>query len=128
MSKTEYEHLISNLEYLKLKEMPVHLSDTIDFVTNNGLSFVQGLIKLTDYEVTFKEANMVKAMVRVAGFPHFREHKDFDFSFQENINKEQIMEFTSHRFIHENQNIVFMGSSGVGKTHLATSIDISAAK
>ena len=128
MSKTEYEHLISNLEYLKLKEMPVHLSDTIDFVTNNGLSFVQGLIKLTDYEVTFKEANMVKAMVRVAGFPHFRELKDFDFSFQENINKEQIMEFTSHRFIHENQNIVFMGSSGVGKTHLATSIGISAAK
>ena len=92
MSKTEYEHLISNLEYLKLKEMPVHLSDTIDFVTNNGLSFVQGLIKLTDYEVTFKEANMVKSMVRVAGFPHFRELKDFDFSFQENINKEQIME------------------------------------
>ncbi len=108
--------------------MPVHLSNTIDFVTNNGLSFVQGLIKLTDHEVTFKEANMVKAMVRVAGFPHFRELKDFDFSFQENINKEQIMEFTSHRFIHENQNIVFMGSSGVGKTHLATSIGISTAK
>ena len=128
MSKTEYEHLINNLEYLKFKEMPVHLSDTIDFVTNNGLSFVQGLIRLTDHEVTFKEANMVKAMVRVAGFPHFRELKDFDFSFQENINKEQIMEFTSHRFIHENQNIVFMGSSGVGKTHLATSIGISTAK
>ncbi len=128
MSKTEYEHLINNLEYLKFKEMPVHLSNTIDFVTNNGLSFVQGLIKLTDHEVTFKEANMVKAMVRVAGFPHFRELKDFDFSFQENINKEQIMEFTSHRFIHENQNIVFMGSSGVGKTHLATSIGISTAK
>lgn len=38
------------------------------------------------------------------------------------------MKFTSHRFIHENQNIVFMGSCGVGKTHLASSIDISTAK
>lgn len=128
MSKTEYEHLINNLEYLKIKEIPIHLNDTIDFINNNGLTFVQGLIKLTDYEVTFKEANMVKAMVKVAGFPHFRELKDFDFSFQENINKDQIMDFTSHRFIHENQNIIFMGSSGVGKTHLATSIGISTAK
>ena len=128
MIKTEYEHLINNLEYLKIKEMPAHLNDTIDFINNNGLTFVQGLINLTDYEVTFKEANMVKAMVKVAGFPHFRELKDFDFSFQESINKDQIMDFTSHRFIQENQNIIFMGSSGVGKTHLATSIGISTAK
>ena len=67
-------------------------------------------------------------MVRVAGFPHFKELKDFDFDFQESINKEQIIDFTSHRFIYENENIVFMGTSGVGKTHLATSIGISAAK
>lgn len=128
MSKTECEHSINNLEYLKFKEMPLHLNETVDFITNNQLSFIQGLIKLTDYEVTHKEANMVKAMVKVAGFPHFKELKDFEFEFQENINKEQIMEFTSHRFIHENQNIVFMRSSGVGKTHLATSIGISTAK
>ena len=38
------------------------------------------------------------------------------------------MDFNNHRFIHENENIVFLGISGVGKTHLATSIGISAAK
>lgn len=128
MTKTEYEHLLSNLEYLKLKETQAHLSETIDSVTHHNLTFVQGLIKLTDIEVRYKEANMIKAMVKVAGFPHLKELKDFDFDFQESINKEEIMDFTTHRFIHENQNIVLMGSSGVGKTHLATSIGISAAK
>ena len=71
---------------------------------------------------------MINAMVKTGGFPHHKELDAFDFSFQENLNKEQIMELTSHRFIHECQNVIFMGSSGVGKTHLATSIGISVAK
>ncbi len=75
-----------------------------------------------------KEINMVKAMVKVAAFPHLKEIKDFDFSFQPSINKEQILDFTTLRFIEQKENIVFLGSSGVGKTHLATSIGIVAAK
>src|SRR5690606_24583997 len=48
--------------------------------------------------------------------------------FQPSINKQQILDFTTLRFIEENENIVFLGSSGVGKTHLATAIGIAAAK
>jgi len=112
---TVHEQLITNLEYLKLKEMMNHLDDTINFINKNNLSFADGLIKLTSYEIDCKEAGMIKAMVRVGAFPHFKELKDFDFSFQENINKEQILDFESHRFIHQCDNIVFMGTSGVGK-------------
>ena len=111
-----------------MDEMILHLNDTVDFINKNHLSFEEGLIKLTSYEIDHKEASMIKAMVKVGAFPHFKEMKDFDFSFQESINKEQIMDFLNHRFIHECENIVFLGSSGVGKTHLATSIGISAAK
>jgi len=41
---------------------------------------------------------------------------------------QQILDFTPLRFIDAKENIVFLGSSGVGKMHLATSIDIAAAK
>lgn len=125
---TEHEKLLENLDYLKMKEMGLHLDETIDFINKNNLSFTEGLVKLTNYEIDHKEASMIKAMVKVGAFPHQKELKDFDFTFQENINKEEILEFTSHRFIHQNENIVFIGSSGVGKTHLSTSIGISAAK
>ena len=128
MTQTHYERLQENLSYLKLKKMCLKLGETIDFITKNELSFTEGLIKLTDYEIDHKEASMINAMVKTGGFPHRKEIDTFDFSFQENINKEQILEFLNHRFIHENQNIVFLGSSGVGKTHLATSIGISVAK
>jgi DNA replication protein DnaC len=125
---TTHEQLLTNLEYLKLKEMKNHLDDTVNFINKNNLSFVDGLIKLTSYEIDYKEASMIKSMVKVGAFPHFKELNDFDFTFQENINKEQILDFTNHRFIHQCENIIFMGSSGVGKTHLSTSIGISAAK
>src|SRR5690625_1126548 len=125
---SSYTKLVENLEYLKLNQMIAHLDVTIDFMNNNQLSFVDTLIKLSDYEIDMKEINMVRSMVRVAGFPHHKEIKDFDFSFQPSVNKEQILDFTSLRFIERKENIVFLGTSGVGKTHLATSIGIAAAK
>jgi len=125
---TTHEQLLHNLQYLKMNEMILHLNDAVDFINKNHLSFEEGLIKLTGYEIEHKERQAVKAMVKTGAFPHLKELKDFDFSFQESINRDEITDFASHRFIAEKENIVFLGSSGVGKTHLATSIGISAAK
>ena len=123
-----YTQLVKNLEYLKMKQMVNHLDEIIDFTTKNNLSFVDALVKLTSYEIDFKETNMIKAIVKVGAFPHNKEIKDFDFDFQPNINRDEILDFISLRFIEAKENIVFLGSSGVGKTHLATSIGIAAAK
>src|SRR5690625_2498524 len=125
---SSYKKLIDNFEYLKLQQMVAHLDETIDFMNNNQLSFVDTLIKLTDYEIDMKEINMRRSMVKVAAFPHRKEIKDFDFDFQPSVNKEQILDFATLRFIERKENIIFLGSSGVGKTHLATSIGIAAAK
>jgi len=108
--------------------MVTHLDETIDFTTKNQLSFTETLMKLTDYEIDMKEINMVRSMVRVGAFPHLKEIKDFDFDFQPSINRQQILDFTTLRFIELQENIVFLGPSGVGKTNLATSIGIAAAK
>ena len=51
---------------------------------------------------------------------------DFDFSYQPSINKHEIDDLMSLRFVENKENILFIGSSGVGKTHLATSIGIEA--
>lgn len=123
-----YLQLTKNLEYLKLKQMNTHLDEVIDFVTINILSFTDGLTKLTSYEIDFKETNMIRAMVKVGAFPHHKELKDFDFSFQPSINRQQILDFETLRFLDAKENIVFLGPSGVGKTHLAVSIGIAAAK
>src|SRR5699024_2583419 len=90
---SSYTKLVDNLEYLKLNQMITHLDETIDFMNNNQLSFIDTLIIVTDYEIDMNEINMVRSMVRVAAFPHHKEIKDFDFDFQPSINKEQILDF-----------------------------------
>lgn len=108
--------------------MNTHLDEVLDFVTTNNLSFAEGLVKLTSYEIDFKEENMTRSMVKVGAFPHQKGLKDFEFSFQPSVNEQQMKDFETLRFIEAQENIVFLGSSGVGKTHLATSIGIAAAK
>lgn len=125
---TNYQQLLANLEYLKLKQMGLHLNEALDFSLKNELSLIDTLLKLTSYEVDVREQNMIHAMVKVAAFPHLKEMKDFDFAFQPSLNPQQLLDFQSLRFIQANENIVFLGPSGVGKTHLATAIGITAAK
>ncbi|WP_400242186.1 IS21-like element helper ATPase IstB [Niallia sp. JL1B1071] len=125
---TNHQQLVKNLEYLGLKQMTLHLNEVLDFSVNNQLSFSDTLIKLTNYEIDVREQNMTQAMVKVGAFPHRKEITEFDFNFQPSVNRQQILDFLTLRFIEKNENIVFLGTSGVGKTHLATSIGIAAAK
>lgn len=128
MGNSTYSQLLANLDLLKLAQMKLHLDEVRDFVTANGLSFTEGLLKLSNYEVDFKEQNASRSMVKSAAFPFVKELEDFDFDFQPSVNEQEMREFASLGFLEKNENIVFLGPSGVGKTHLATSIGIVAAK
>ena len=121
---SQYLRLQENLLYLNLKQIHLHLDNVLD----SNLSLLEGLLKLTDYETEIKRENVRNAMVKVAHFPHYKTLKDFDFEFQPNINQNQLMNLSGLGFIEKKENILFLGNSGVGKTHLATAIGIEAAK
>lgn len=123
---SNYRQLLANLEYLK--QMALHLDEVVDFSITHEVSFIDCLIRLTNHEIDVREKNMIQSMVKVAGFPFLKEMSSFEFRFQPGINQQQIMDFISLRFIENQENIVFLGPSGAGKTHLATSIGIAAAK
>ena len=67
-------------------------------------------------------------MIKAAAFPFAKELKDYDFEFQPSVNEQEMRELASLGFLEKNENIVFLGPSGVGKTHLATSVGMAAAK
>ena len=75
MSNSTYNQLTANLELLKLTQMKLHLDEIRDFVTTNGLSFTEGLLKLSNYEVDFKEQNASRSMIKAAAFPFVKELK-----------------------------------------------------
>ena len=123
-----YQELHNNLKELKLTQVSLKLDEYIEKINENKISVMDALYELTQQEIEVKNFNATHAMVKVAGFPHLKELKDFEFDFQPRINKQQFLDFESLRFLETNSNILLIGNSGVGKTHLATSIGIAAAK
>ena len=119
---------INILNDLNLYGLKNSISDEIDYITNNNISFLEGLNHFLKNEVKYRETNRASTNIKVAHFPYVKEIKDFDFDYQPSINKEVIKDLATLRFIEEKKNILFMGNPGVGKTHLATSIGIEAAK
>jgi DNA replication protein DnaC len=100
-----YAQLSENFEKLGLMQMKLHLD-----------------------EIDFKSQSAASSLVKAAAFPFIKELKDFDFEFQPSINQQNLMELKNLYFLEKTENVIFLGSSGVGKTHFATSIGIAASK
>lgn len=128
MNNGAYARILSNLEFLRSKESLDVIDETMNYVTRNNMSFIDGFLYFTEKRIELKRRNLTEHSVKVAGFPRLKYLKDFDFEYQPGINVQQIQEFNSLRFIEKRENIIFYGNSGVGKSHLATAIGITAAE
>lgn len=123
-----YNKLINNLETLGLYKFVENIEEYIKFINEGTKTVVDALYEITEYECNIRIERAMNACVKVANFPFLKTFDDFNFNFQPSINKEQILNFKYLKFIENKENIIFIGSPGVGKTHLATSIGIEAAK
>lgn len=81
--------------------------------------FLEGILKL---ETSEKRNRHRSILTRMAHFPMIKTLDSFDFSFATGVPKAKIKEFVALAFIERSENIVFLGPSGVGKTHLAIAL------
>ncbi len=125
---SNYNKLLNNFEKLKLNKFKELIDSYINLINDKKVDIVDTLYKLTEEEIKMKEEKAIHGCVKVANFPFYKTLEDYDFSFQPSVNKEKVIELKNLRFLENKENILFIGSPGVGKTHLATAIGIEAAK
>jgi DNA replication protein DnaC len=106
-----YNKLLNNLEVLKLEKMLNYLPNYLDSIKEQDISIIDILYNLTEQEILYRDERASRIQVTVAGFPFEKEVKDFDFTYQPGVNKQQILELESLRFIENKENILFVGSS-----------------
>jgi DNA replication protein DnaC len=91
-------------------------------------SYADFLLGLLSSECGFRKDRSLEGRRRQSRLPCRKTLAQFDFSFQPSIDKRQVQELQTLRFVHEAENVVFLGPPGVGKTHLSVALAMEAMK
>jgi len=83
---------------------------------------------LFEQEIKHREAVAIERRMKSAVFPVKKTLEEFDFEFQKSIDKKVIEDLATLRFVHNAENVVFLGPPSVGKSHLAIALGIEAVK
>ena len=81
-------------------------------------------VRQTDKEIAYQRQESLKLRIKRARFPIVKRLSDFNYQFQPSVNRQQIDEFATMSFLDNQENIIFIGSPDVGKTHLSIGLGI----
>ena len=119
------EDIITTMKALKFVGMLESYDEVIAETIRRNATLNYGLYQLLKSELRTRKLRSIQSRIRAAKFP---EKKDIDnFIFTDTpINQEQIMHRYSSEFVKTSRNIVLVGGTGTGKTHLALALSTRA--
>jgi DNA replication protein DnaC len=122
----ELLQLEADLQALGLTAMAQHVATVAEQAARDNLSYVDFLQELTGRELEQRRQRWLQTKLRLAGLPFRKTLAEFDFSFQPGIDERLIRELATLAFVRRHENVILLGSPGVGKTHLAVALALEA--
>ncbi|MCR9191826.1 MAG: IS21-like element helper ATPase IstB [Gammaproteobacteria bacterium] len=116
------ERIASLCQKLNLTAIPTQYPQLAQQAAGENTSYTDFIERLLQVEAEEKQIRSRTLLTKMAGFPMIKTLDDFDFKFATGIPKNKIRELTSLAFIERQENIILLGPSGVGKTHLAIAL------
>jgi DNA replication protein DnaC len=118
--------LEQGLKRLKLRYTREIVDSAHELAMEEEPGYIDFLAYLVEHEIKMREETQRLKNMKRARFPQLKTLDEFDYSFQNSINQQSMRDLESLDFMHAKENIVFLGPSGVGKTHLAIGLGVSA--
>jgi DNA replication protein DnaC len=129
MTKTETKSTVLVKHYLKLLKLPTMHSECEKIAARaaqENLDHLAFLLALCELELVDRERRASERRLKAAKFPTHKTLDEFDFTAQPSVNKPLVLELIKGEYLEKRENLLLVGASGTGKTHLSTALGIAA--
>ena len=115
-----------HLKSLRLPTLERECEKVASRAAKENLDHLTFLLQLVELEMIDRDRRSADRRLKAAKFPYHKGLDEFDFAAQPSINKPLVLELMRGDYMDARENILLMGNSGTGKTHVATAMGISA--
>jgi DNA replication protein DnaC len=126
MSDTPQVLLQHHLKKLRLPTFHSEYAKLARQCAAENKDYVQYLLRLCELELIERERRMVERRIKAARFPATKSLDSFDFKVIPSLNKALTMELARCAFVDRRENVIALGPSGTGKTHVALGLGLAA--
>src|SRR5215472_14832492 len=118
--------LLDQLDYLKLAFIKAHHSELAAEAGRQNWDHQEYLRRLVEGEFGLRQQRCIERRIKAARFPVIKTLEQFRWDWPKKINRLQIQNLFRLEFIPQKGNVIFLGTVGVGKTHLGTALAYAA--
>jgi DNA replication protein DnaC len=115
--------------HLKVLKLPTFLREYDKLARQcaaDGVDHPRYLLRLAELELIDRERRMVERRIKEARFPAVKSLDSFDFAAIPSLNKTLVLELARSEYVARRENIIAVGNSGTGKTHIALGLGLAA--
>ena len=115
--------------YLKALKLPTILREYDKQARQcaaEGVDYPRFLLRLAELELIERERRIVGRRIKTAKFPAVKSLDSFDFAALPSLNKALVMELARSEYVARRENVIAVGNSGTGKTHIALGLGLAA--
>ena len=120
--------LRANLKALHLSNMARNLEGLLRQAKESGIGYDEFLLDLTGAELQARAESRLNRRIKESKFPLLKPLETFDPGAVPDLDLRLFRELAGCSYIQERRNVIFLGRSGTGKTHMATALAIEACK
>ena len=114
------------LKTLKLPTFQREYQKLARLCATEGVDHIGYLTRLSEREMIERDRRKVERRIKAARFPIVKSLDSFDFAAIPKLNKMQVLELARCEWIERRENVIALGPSGTGKTHVALGLGLAA--
>jgi DNA replication protein DnaC len=122
MSGIQHQRIVALCDDLKFQAVADVYADLADVAAKQESSYIEYLEQVLKAENELRQGRSRHTMAKLAGFPAIKTLEDYDFDFASGAPKQRIIDLAGMAFLERKENVILLGPSGIGKTHLAIAL------